>query len=173
MTSVQTLLLWFVNLRDYLSATIMRIFCNSIGENFKFKMPVTLTAPQNINIGDHCRFGRNCTFHAMGGIRIGNYVIAANNVSIISQEHIFSDISTPITFQGEKLAQVCVEDDVWIGMNVVILSGVTVGKGSVIGAGAIVTKDVPAYSIIGGVPAKIIGNRKKSLEIQDNIVQKQ
>ncbi len=71
-------------------------------------------------------------------------------------EHIFAEKDTPIKQQSNKTAKVIIEDDVWLGCGVKVMSGVTIGKGSVIAAGAVVTKDVPPYTLYGGIPAKKI-----------------
>ena len=91
---------------------------------------------------------------------IGNYVMIAHNVMIIGGNHNFSDISTPMMIQGEgKHGKIIIEDDVWIGAGAIILTGITIKKGSIIAAGSVVTKDVQPYSIIGGNPAKLIKKR--------------
>jgi acetyltransferase-like isoleucine patch superfamily enzyme len=81
-------------------------------------------------------------------------------VSIYSENHLFDDPELSIKEQGVKREFVKIEDDCWIAANTVILAGVTIGRGSVIAAGSVVTKDVPPYSIVGGVPAKVIKSRK-------------
>lgn len=109
--------------------------------------------------------GKNSTLHPFsilyghGGVRIGNNVrIAANNV-FIPANHIFSSIDVPIKDQGISKKGIIIEDDVWIGTGCKILDGTTIGTGAIIAAGAVVNKDVPAYSIFGGVPAKYIKSR--------------
>lgn len=92
--------------------------------------------------------------------QIGNYVLIAPNVSIISQNHIYEDISEPILNQGaSENLPVIICDNVWIGRNATILPGCIIGSGAIIGAGAVVTKNVPANAIVGGVPARIIRSR--------------
>ena len=90
---------------------------------------------------------------------IGDKVRIGLRVNIITNNHVFMDHERPIMEQGSACAPVIIKDDVWIGVNATILPGVTVGKGSVIGAGAVVTKDVKPYTVVGGVPAKKIKNR--------------
>ncbi|MBI5557979.1 MAG: acyltransferase [Deltaproteobacteria bacterium] len=80
-------------------------------------------------------------------------------VSIRDTDHVFSSTGIPMMEQGVDVSPVTIEDDVWIGHGAVILRGVTLGKGSIIAASAVVTKDVSPYSIVGGIPAKIIGSR--------------
>jgi acetyltransferase-like isoleucine patch superfamily enzyme len=80
-------------------------------------------------------------------------------VNIHSENHNFSDATRLIKDQGVRYEGVLVEDDVWIGSKATILDGVTLGQGAVIGAGAVVTRSVPAYAIAAGVPARVIGQR--------------
>jgi acetyltransferase-like isoleucine patch superfamily enzyme len=80
-------------------------------------------------------------------------------VSIYAENHIFSDLTLPMKDQGVTVSFVVIEDDCWIASNCIILAGVTVGKGSVVAAGSVVTKDVPPYSVVAGSPATIIKSR--------------
>lgn len=111
-----------------------------------------------IEIGDYSGIGINAQIS--GPIKIGNYVMMGPEVMIYTSNHNFSEKDRPMIMQGNsKMAPVVIEDDVWIGARAVILPGVTVHKGSIIAAGSIVTKDVQAYSIVGGNPAKLIKMR--------------
>ncbi|UWM86169.1 CatB-related O-acetyltransferase [Streptococcus parauberis] len=101
-------------------------------------------------------------------LKIGNFCSIATNVQfIVCGEHRTDTVSTfplKVHFMGEKFeafsnGNIIVEDDVWIGTNAIIMSGVTLGKGSIIAAGSVVTKSVPAYTIVGGIPAKVIKER--------------
>lgn len=110
-------------------------------------------------------FGRNsycgayCVFGVNKEILIGSHVMIAQAVSIRDTDHAFEDANLPMTQQSIITSSVVVEDDVWIGHGATILKGVHVGKGAIIAAGAVVTRDVAPYSIVGGVPAKLIRNR--------------
>ena len=85
----------------------------------------------------------------------------APNVSILNSTHNYQNIDLPLIMQGEeKNLNPVIEDDVWIGRNAVIMPSIKIGQGSIVGAGAVVTKDVEPYSIVGGVPAKFIKKRK-------------
>ena len=96
----------------------------------------------------------------VGEIRIGNDVRIASHVMIIGADHRFDDPEKPIAKQGVVRRSVVIEDDVWIAGRVNIIAGVTIGRGSVVAAGAVVTKDVPPYSVVAGVPARVIKMRK-------------
>jgi len=107
-----------------------------------------------------------CLFGANDLIKIGSNVMIADAVCIRDSDHVHSDLSRPMNSQGIVSSPVVIEDDVWIGRAAVILKGVRVGRGSIIAAGAVVTKDVEAYSIVGGVPARVIGRRDKSAQVK-------
>lgn len=97
-----------------------------------------------------------------GPLEIGEDVMMGPNVIIMTSSHRHDDINTHMIFQGNTPPNmVKIEDDCWMGFNVIILPGVRIGKGSIIGAGAVVTKSVPPYSVVGGVPAKVIKSRLK------------
>ena len=114
---------------------------------------------KGICLGDNSSLGINCKVR--GPLVIGKDVMMGPNCIIITSNHCSSDTSVHMFEQGyDEPKQVTINDDCWIGTNVVILPGVTIGQGSIIGAGAVVTKDVPPYSIVGGVPAKVIKSRK-------------
>lgn len=108
-------------------------------------------------IGNHTSINKNTVIR--GYFSIGEYCAIAPNCTIIGANHIFSDPNKTIKSQGVSCKGIIIEDDVWIGANSVILDGVTIGKGSVIGAGSIVTKNIPPYSVAVGNPCKVIKNR--------------
>jgi acetyltransferase-like isoleucine patch superfamily enzyme len=94
-----------------------------------------------------------------GGVKIGHDVRIGPRVNIATNNHVFKDRSRLIIDQGVTFAPVEIGDDVWIGVNVTILPGVRIGRGSVVGAGSVITKDVEDYSVVVGVPARKIANR--------------
>ena len=108
----------------------------------------------DVVIGDYTRVGIHNTI--IGPVSIGNHVNLAQGITVTALNHNFTDISKRIDEQGISTKQVTIGDDVWIGANAVILPGVTIGRHVVVAAGAVVTKDVPDNSIVGGVPAKVI-----------------
>ena len=114
----------------------------------------------DIYIGNHVSINRNCLIGgAAGRIKIMDFVLMGPNCTILSSDHGIKKEEL-IVKQGPVAAYVVIEEDVYLGANVVVLSGVTIGKGAVVGAGAVVTKDVEPYSIVGGVPAKFIKYRE-------------
>ena len=120
-----------------------------------------------ISIGDNCSINPYCVIYGHGGLEIGSNVRIAAHCTIIPSNHIFDNINIPITEQGEKMLGIKIMDDVWIGTGVRVLDGVTIGQGSVIGAGSVVTKSIPDYSVVVGIPAKILKKRGMSYE-KDN-----
>lgn len=126
---------------------------NTVGEFTIIQGSGRIVFGENSYCASHCVFGVNKE------ILIGKNVMIANAVSIRDTDHIFEDINLPMIHQGMISNSVVIEDDVWIGHGTTILKGVRIGKGSIIAAGAVVTKDVAPYSIVGGIPAKLIRNR--------------
>lgn len=110
-------------------------------------------------MGDDSFIGCNAVIGAGGGIRIGSHVRIGQAVNLHAENHIFSDPSTLIRDQGVTYRGITIEDDVWIGSKATILDGVTIGKGSVIGAGTVVSHSIPPYSVAVGVPARVVKNR--------------
>lgn len=113
-----------------------------------------------LTVGNNSAIGKRAEITVNGGkITIGHAVRIASNVFITNANHEFSDKDAPIMEQGISTRDVIIEDDVWIGHGAIILPGIHIGKGAIIAAGAVVTKNVPAYSISGGNPASVIKNR--------------
>lgn len=110
----------------------------------------------DVTIGDHTRIGIHSTI--IGPVCIGSHVHLAQGITVTALNHRYEDKKRRIDEQGVSTQPVVISDDVWIGANAVILPGVTIGRHAVVAAGAVVTKDVPDYCMVGGVPAKIIKN---------------
>lgn len=112
----------------------------------------------SVEIGDHSGIGEYCVI--ANKTIIGNNVMMARECLINLGEHVTEDLTKPMNQQGIKTpSPVVIEDDCWICARAIILSGVRIGTGAVIAAGAVVTKDVPPYAIVGGMPAKIMRYR--------------
>lgn len=108
----------------------------------------------DVIIGDNTRIGLHTT--VIGPVEIGSNVNLAQGIVVTALNHNFTDCTRRIDEQGISTAKVTIGNDVWIGANATVLPGVTIGNHSVVAAGAVVTKDVPPYSLVGGVPAKIL-----------------
>lgn len=131
------------------------------GELFLFEPKIYIGDGKKVILGKNCQINENVFLQ---GVHIGDNVMIAANVAIIANMHNFDRTDIPMINQGKvKQNIVKIEDDVWVGRNVIILPGIKIGKGSIIGAGAVVTKDIPAYSIAAGTPAKILRNRKDGI----------
>ena len=109
-----------------------------------------------IRIGQNSLIGELNVLRGQGGITIGNRVYTGPLVQILAVNHVFDDPSRPMVEQGITARGITIHDDVWVGAGAIITDGVTIGQGAVIAAGAVVTQDVPAHTVVGGVPAKVI-----------------
>ncbi|MEI5671653.1 acyltransferase [Nocardioides sp. CCNWLW212] len=131
----------------------------SFGHDVNIEPGVSFGKGDRVSIGDRSGIGQNSRLD--GPVEIGRDVMMGPEVMIFALGHEFSDISRPMIRQGMTVPDpVVILDDVWIGARAIILPGVTVGRGAVVAAGAVVTKDVPAFSVVGGNPAKILKSRK-------------
>lgn len=111
-----------------------------------------------IEIGENCSINPYTIIYGHGNTKIGNNVLIAGHCMIIPNNHIFKS-KDPIWTQGNTSKGIVINDDVWLAHGCSVLDGVTIGKGAVIAAGSVVTKDVPPYTVYGGIPAKFIKNR--------------
>ncbi|WP_442961054.1 acyltransferase [Pseudarthrobacter sp. J64] len=112
-----------------------------------------------LTVGEYTSIGRGNVLWAQGGISIGRDCLLGPNVTIISENHNITDTRVPIRLQGNTRSSIVIEDDCWIGANVTILAGVSIGRGSVVGAGSVVTRSVEANSIALGSPARVVSSR--------------
>jgi len=135
-----------------------------IGDNVQINQNVTIGARSQavepfLTIGKNCDIGPGTLIDCSHRVEIGNDVIFSPNISIYTHLHNYEKKDILIREQGESTAPVIIEDDVFIGKGATILMGVKIGKGAVIGAHSVVTKDIPEYAVCGGVPAKLIKYR--------------
>lgn len=120
---------------------------------------VTIIQSNNFTVGRNCAINTGSYINAKGGISFGDNVLVGANVTISSGRHPIEGKNPPVFERPTEPLPIIVEDDVWIGANAVIMPGVTLKKGTVVGAGAIVTKNTEEYSVVAGVPARIIKYR--------------
>ena len=133
----------------------------SLGKNSRINLGVTINSPERMTIGNNSYI--NGGVFAIGPkslILIGNDCLISYAVHFRTVAHIYEAKNMLIREQGKYEKNIIVEDDVWVGFGAQIMPGVTLHKGAVIGAGAVVTHDVPSYAVVGGVPARIIKYRK-------------
>jgi acetyltransferase-like isoleucine patch superfamily enzyme len=109
-----------------------------------------------IKIGRDSLVGEYSVIRGQGGVTIGERVYTSPFTQIIAVNHVFDDPERPFVDQGITAQGIVIEDDVWLGANTVVTDGVHIGKGAVVAAGAVVTKDVPAHTVVAGVPARPI-----------------
>jgi maltose O-acetyltransferase len=143
------------NISKWIRAMSGKLLFEKCGKNVDIGRKAKLSA--GLILGDNSGIGDNC--YIQGTVKIGRNVMMAPNVSLIASNHNFSRVDIPMNKQGSCDKPIVIEDDVWIGFGVIVLAGVTVGTGSVIAAGAVVSKDVPPFSVVGGIPAKILKMR--------------
>lgn len=140
-----------------LRAFASKLFLERCGVNINIQKNTRFS--HRCTVGDNSGIGRYSVLH--GPVHIGSNVMMGPNCTIYTQNHAYEDVSIPMNQQGfSKERPVVIGDDVWIGGQVIILPGVKVGNHSVIGAGSVVTKDVPEYAVVGGNPAKVLKYRK-------------
>jgi len=113
-----------------------------------------------LTVGDRSGIGAGSYIGCSGGVTIGNDVLFGPGVMLFAEEHVIGDVSHTIREQGVRWASIVIEDDCWLASRVTVTSGVRIGRGSVVGAGAVVTKDVPPFSVVAGNPAKVIRSRR-------------
>lgn len=150
----------------------------AMGKHVSFDPGVDIQQPERIRVGDHVHFyrgvylspcnewitiGDHCHFAPYGilygPLTLGNHVAVAAHVVFASVGHGYDRIDIPMVNQATAKKEIIVEDDVWIGANAVIIGGVRIGAHSIVGAGAVVTRDVAPYSVVGGSPARRIRKR--------------
>lgn len=140
---------------------LLKNLAKHVGDNVSIDPDVFLLNVQNLSVGNNVSIHSMTYIEAYGGITIGSDVSIAHGTTIMSVNHEYTAMDVPIKEQGLALRPVCVEDNVWIGAKAVILGGNTIGSGAVVGAGAVVTKDIPRNHVVAGVPARTIKERGK------------
>lgn len=147
-------------LNSRLKAMLLRLRGAEIGSNAIIDQGVRISAPEDLSIGDDVVISRDVFMTTGGTITIGHRVMVGYGAKLLSTRHnIPENINEPIRFSGHEKLPIKIADDAWIASNVIITAGISIGRGAVIAAGAVVTKDVPAGAIMGGVPAKLIRMR--------------
>jgi maltose O-acetyltransferase len=150
----------FVPIRVMRSRIAGRCF-DKAGKSINVEKNANFGTGAGIIIGNHSGLGINCKVR--GPLVIGDDVMMGPDVIIYTENHETSKTDIPMRGQGSTPAKkVTISSDVWIGARVIILPGVTIGRGAIIAAGAVVSKDVPEYAVVGGVPAKVIKYRKNN-----------
>jgi acetyltransferase-like isoleucine patch superfamily enzyme len=138
---------------------LCQAFLDECGEWVNIGPDVHLGDGSNIRIGDRSGLGRGCRVY--GGLTLGEQVMVGPEVAFLASDHRFDRLDIPIGLQGmDDPAPPRIEDGAWIGLRATILAGRMVGRGAIVAAGAVVTKDVAPFTIVGGNPATVIGDRR-------------
>jgi acetyltransferase-like isoleucine patch superfamily enzyme len=114
---------------------------------------------EGLSVGDNSNIGAYSFIGCSGHIRIGNNVLMGPHVCLLAENHRISDPHAPMKHQGVERSFILIEDDCWIGARATVLAGVTIRRGSIVAAGAVVTRDVDPFTVVGGVPARVITTR--------------
>lgn len=130
-----------------------------VGNRCVLDRDMTIECRGRLTIGDDTIFGHHCTIAVHELVTIGTDCLIAEMVSIRDHDHGFTRLDVPMRQQGARTRPVRIGDDVWIGAKATVVSGVTIGDHAIVAAGAVVTSDVPAGAIVGGVPARVIRQR--------------
>lgn len=145
-----------------LRGILAKLIFDQCGKNINLENKAFFGDGSGIKIGDNSGIGSYCELY--GEISIGKDIMMAPHVIILARNHEFKDTKIPMRLQGfQEMKPVIIGDDVWIGTRCIILPGVEIGKGSIIAAGSIVTKSVKPFSIVAGVPAKYVKDRRDLL----------
>lgn len=145
--------LFFPKIRQFLVSNYLK----KCGRNLRVKKGAEISL--NATVGNYSELGSNCIIQS--NVHIGNHVIMGPDIKIYSRNHKFGRLDIPIQYQGKNYYETNIGNDVWIGANTIITAGCKIGNHSIIAAGSVVTKDVPEYAIVGGVPAKILKFRNQ------------
>ncbi len=128
-----------------------------IGKNCELEPGIDVGFRPDIIIGNHCQINKNVQIK---NAVIGNFVMIASGCVLLDRMHNSANIAQPMILQGEsaKIPPI-INDNVWLGQNVIVMPGIEIGEGAIVGAGAVVTSNVKPFTIVGGVPAKLIRKR--------------
>jgi acetyltransferase-like isoleucine patch superfamily enzyme len=167
------ILLILPRLMNYVLCKIMVPLFSKHGKNIKIFPLNSFFSYENIEIGNYVFIGPGAHFTSIKKIYIGNKIMFGPKVTIIGGDHNVSEVGMYMYDVEQKLEhndqEIHIMDDVWIGARAIILKGVTINRGSIVAAGSLVNKDVPAYSIVGGVPAKVLKSRFSETELKLHI----
>ena len=142
---------------------IYRMLCGRIESNVTIHFKTEIRCPRRLTIGKGTIIGDNAILDARCGLTMGENVNLSSNVSIYTLQHDHRDPLFKCNEDKKKMS-VEIDDRVWLGSNVIVLPGVHIGEGAVCCAGCVVTKDVPPYTVVAGIPAKKVGERPKVLK---------
>lgn len=166
----RTLMLWYAGqvpgeTGAWVRTRILGRYLGALGGNTRIGHGFRITNPEKVRIGAHCDFNEGVFITGGGGVTIGDYVGLGPGVKIWSVNHRYADPEIPWMKQGYEMLQVVIEDDVWLGANCFVMPGTHIGRGSILSAGTVLMKSVPAFAIVAGNPGRIVGWRKQPAQI--------
>ena len=139
---------------------VYRPFFKNLGNNVRIFDSVVIKYPDDISLGDNVTINQFCYIVGKDGLSIGDNAMIGAGTKIATSTHNFENIDTPMLKQGLSFNRIIIEDDVWTGFNAVILGGAVIRKGTIVAANSVVnSKEFEEYSILGGVPAKLLRTR--------------
>lgn len=144
-----------------LKGALLRLRGARIGRRVKFWRLVWIDDPRGLSIGDDVTVGRGVHILTGGSVRVGHRAMVGHGAQLLSSGHrIPATRAEPMRFSGKDAAPLEIGDDAWVGAGAIVLGGVRVGVGAVVAAGAVVSRDVPDYAIVAGIPARLVRMRE-------------
>ncbi len=144
---------------NFIKANYLRLFGSRIGKGITFYPNIKLNPGNHLILGDHVDLAWGVLMTTSGGIEIGDRTLIGYRTMIFSANHVIPEARAPIFTSGHIKKKVTIGPDVWIGAGSIIMPGVTIGEGAIVAGGSVVTKDVAPFTVVGGVPAKLIKER--------------
>ncbi len=151
------------SLSNRIKSFLLRRRGASIGKQVKMWRDVWVADPKNLVIGDNVTIGKSAMLISVDKIHIGNRVMIGHGSQLITAGHGIPDEQGKMRTADPVTAPITIADDAWLGASAIILPGVTVGEGAIVAAGAVVTKSVEPFTVVGGVPASVIRHRESAL----------
>lgn len=144
-----------------LRTSLLRRYFGSLGDRSSVSFQTRILEPAKIHIGSRSSIPNTSVLDSRGGLRIGDDCLLGFENVILTSTHESAALDVPVRAQGMYRAPVSIGNDVWTGCRVVIVPGVTIGSHVIVGAGSVVTNDVPDWAVVGGVPARLIRDRRE------------
>lgn len=144
---------------NFIKSNFLRILGSEVGNGITYYPRIKLSPGTNLHLGDHVDLAWGVLITTGGGVEIGDRTLVGYNTQIFSANHVIPPRPHQIFTSGHKKKKVTIGKDVWIGAGCIVLPGVKIGEGAVVAGGSVVTKDVAAFTIVGGNPAKVLKER--------------
>lgn len=146
---------------------LLRPYFGALGRGAGISFQIRILEPSRIAIGDRSAITNWCVIDGRGGLTIGDDVMIGFESIVLTSTHRSESLSAPMREQGLYQAPVTIGDDVWIGCRTVIVPGVTIGSHAIVGAGSVVTKDIPEWGVAAGVPARVLRDRRNRPDLTE------